>query len=262
MITRNKFDLTLKAITASAIISTASLMAAEASTITPRFESIKLNQPLMTNHAVFLKCKIDDNREYQSKAVLFSLRKPLMKQGRDIAVVTGHGLEASQNCYIQDFQGHSEKITSISFAKDYKAGTETDWALVSFKAFKGEHLKRFHIDEYLKDIKSLDKANISFAQARGLPSNTQICRLALITLSVPKHKNSQYVSHNCKAIPGQSGSPLTRIVNGRHKLIGFHLGNIWTLNSPITGKPGSINFLRPYDKKMSEDIQRIIETME
>jgi len=181
--------------------------------------------------------KIDDNREYQSKAVLFSLRKPLMKQGRDIAVVTGHGLEASQNCYIQDFQGHSEKITSISFAKDYKAGTETD-------------------------IKSLDKANISFAQARGLPSNTQICRLALITLSVPKHKNSQYVSHNCKAIPGQSGSPLTRIVNGRHKLIGFHLGNIWTLNSPITGKPGSINFLRPYDKKMSEDIQRIIETME
>ena len=101
---------------------------------------------------------------------------------------------------------------------------------------------------------------ISFAQARGLPSNTQRCRLAVVKLRVPNKQNGEFFSHDCRAIGGQSGSPITFNMNGQHKLVGFHLGSIWTLHSPMTGKPGRLNFLRPYDKKMSADIKRMIRS--
>ena len=234
------------------------LFSAEASTIMPRFDEVTTNQNRTTNHAVFLKCKLNAHQEYQSKGAVLSLPKDLKKQNHDFAVVTAHGLENSQDCSVEDFQGNSQPITNFYFSPDYQPGTDTDWALISFKSLRGDHIERYNVDSYFEDIAPLDNAMISFAQARGLPSNTQRCRLAVVKLRVPNKQNSEFFSHDCRAIGGQSGSPITFNMNGQHKLVGFHLGSIWTLHSPITGKPGRLNFLRPYDKKMSTDIKRMI----
>ena len=148
---------------------------------------------------------------------------------------------------------------SISFADNYEAGTDTDWALVSFKKFKGDHIKRYDINDYLEDITLLDDTPVSFAEARGLPSNTQKCRLDLIKFKSGTQSNNRYVSHDCHAIPGQSGSPITRMNNGGHSLVGIHLGSIWTLYSPVTGKPGRLNFIKLYDQNMATEIKRKIQ---
>jgi len=261
LIRKKKLETLLKSIAAFAVFTTG-LFTAQASTITPSFDAKITHHNASPNHAVFLKCKLNDNWENQSKGIVLSLPKNLHKHGHDFAIVTAHGLKQGQDCYIADFQGHSEKVTNAYFADNYQAGTGTDWALVSFKTLKGNHIERYHVDDYLIDIDLLNNTMVSFAEARGLPSNTQKCRLVLIDLKTDIQKNNQYVSHDCRAIGGQSGSPITIFANGRHRLVGFHLGNIWTLNSPMTGKPGKLNFLRPYDKKMSEDIKRILKDAE
>lgn len=232
---------------------------ANAATLTPRFEPQIPNSNNATNHAVFLKCDIDEERSLQSKGAVLKLPQHLQKSKRDFALVTGHGLKEDSKCFVEDFKGNSNRVKTLYLAPDYKAGTSSDWAVVSFRSFAGDHIKRYDIDNYLDDLSVLDNETISFAQARGLPTNTQKCRLALISLKTDILKSEAFVTHDCKAIGGQSGSPITRIENGVHRLIGLHLGNIWTLNSPLTGKPGRINFLRPFDEQMSQEIKRVIQ---
>jgi len=117
------------------------------------------------------------------------------------------------------------------------------------------------MNEYLDNVEALDNSYVSFAEARGLPQNTQKCRTALVTVNIANNDVRPIVSHDCHAIGGQSGSPITIHTNGEHRLVGLHLGNIWTLNSPMTGKPGKLNFMRPFDKKMAAEIRDILKDM-
>ena len=232
---------------------------ANAATLTPRFEPQVKNSNNAINHAIFLKCDIDEKRSLQSKGVILKLPRYLEKSRHEFALVTGHGLKETRKCYVEDFKGHSRQVKSLHLAPNYKAGTNSDWAIVSFRSFAGDHIKRYDIENYFGDLSMLDNETVSFAQARGLPANTQKCRLALISLQTDIFKSEPFVSHDCKAIDGQSGSPITRIENGVHRLIGLHLGNIWTLNSPLTGKPGRLNFLRPFDEQLSQEIKQVIK---
>lgn len=190
-----------------------------------------------------------------------SLPKGLGKSKTDFALVSGHGLYPDADCFISDFQGNKRKVLTKNFAKNYQSGTETDWALVSFKRIKGAHIKRYNLDGYLETPSALHNASISFARARGLPQNSQNCKIAVVK-SKTAERSSPLFSHNCHAISGQSGSPLTQSLDGRHNLIGLHLGYIWVLKSPITGKPGHLNILRPYDKEISDEIRYHLSAVE
>jgi len=156
---------------------------AEAATIPPNFD---LNTTEITTttptHAVILKCKASKNQGYQSKGAILALPENLENPKRDFALVTGHGLDAEKDCFVSDFHGNTEKVLTRRFAKNYQAGTSTDWALISFKRIKGSHIKRYGLNNYLKDPSVLHNAPISFAQARGLPENSQRCKITVLQL--------------------------------------------------------------------------------
>lgn len=242
----------------------AGLISAEASTVTPHFD-IKSKDYEITSttptHAIFLKCKASENSTYQSKGAILEVPEGLKDSKTDVALVTGHGLIAEADCFVSDFHGNSEKVLTKSFAKNYQSGTETDWAIISFKRLKGRHIKRYDIDNFVADTASLHNAPISFARARGLPQNSQNCKAAVFTLHT-QNDSGPVFSHGCRAISGQSGSPVTQDIGGQHKLIGLHLGYMWTIKSPATGKPGKFNFWRPYDKDMSAEVKQVLSEMD
>jgi hypothetical protein len=238
--------------------SPAILISAEASTVTHKidFKPREIAKTTPT-HAVFLKCDLNENTVTQSKGAILELPKDLKNTKKDFAIVTGHGLKTDADCYVSDFQGNSRKVLTKTYAKNYKSGTETDWAIVSFKRIKGAHLKRYNLESYLETPSSLHNAPISFARARGLPQNSQNCKVAVVALKT-QDKSKPIFSHTCQAIPGQSGSPLTQVSDGQDHLIGLHLGYLWMLRSPLTGKPGQVNIMRPYDKQKADEIRQTL----
>ena len=243
---------------ATSVASFAIVLSAGASTVTHKQDFVpRVITKTTPTHSVFLKCNISENRISQSKGAILELPEGATKSKRDFAIVTGHGLKPNSDCFISDFQGTTRKVLTKTFAKNYKSGTDTDWALVSFKRIKGAHIRRYSLDNYQDTPASLDNAPISFARARGLPQNSQNCKVAVVVLNTPE-KSQPIFSHTCRAIPGQSGSPLTQNFKGRDDLIGLHLGYVWMLNSPLTGKPGQMNIMKPYDKKMADEIRQSV----
>ncbi len=243
------------------LASYAMLISADASTVTPKTDILPTDITKTTpTHAVFLKCDISGNRISQSKGAILELPESLKSAKRDYAIVTGHGLKADRDCHVSDFQGNSRKVLTKTFAKNYKSGTETDWALISFKRIKGPHIKRYNFESYAETPASLHDAPISFARARGLPENSQNCKVAVVAEKT-QEKSKPIFSHTCRAIPGQSGSPLTQASDGNEQLIGLHLGYMWVLRSPLTGKPGQVNIMRPYDKQMADEIRHALNEL-
>lgn len=242
--------------------SSAVFISAEASTITHKTDLLPTEiTKTSPTHAVFLKCNLSGNKISQSKGAILELPIGLKNSKRDFALVTGHGLKADTDCFVSDFQGNSRKVLTKIFAKNYKPGTETDWALISFKRIKGPHIKRYNFESYSETPSRLHDAPISFARARGLPQNSQNCKVAVVAIRTQDTSKPIY-SHTCRAIPGQSGSPLTQSSDGREHLIGLHLGHMWMLRSPLTGKPGQINIMRPYDKQMADEIRHALSKVE
>jgi len=104
------------------------LISANASTLVQSFDGpSKAITKTTPNHAVFLKCKVDGNWEYQSKGVILKLPPEFEKLETDIALVTAHGLKHDNNCYINDFQGNSRNVLGTYLAKNYHPGTDSDW---------------------------------------------------------------------------------------------------------------------------------------
>lgn len=246
---------------AACAVSVALFKPVDASTLVPNINlrSFKVTDKTPT-HAIILKCETTGNWGYQSKGAILKINGAANTKN-DFAIVSGHGLNSNPNCFVSDFQGNSEPVLSKRFAKNYKAGTATDWAVISFKRIKGEHIIRYDVDIHLKNPASLDKADVAFAEARGLPENNQSCKIAVLELNTSE-KSPLVFSHNCRAIPGQSGSPITYLENNNHRLAGFHLGYLWTVNSPLTGKPGRINFFRPFDSDMANEVKSAIKDLE
>jgi len=243
---------------ATLIAGSAYLISAEASTVATNFDFTPTEITSTTpTHSIFLKCKLNENMVSKSKGAILELPNGLSSSKHDFALVTGHGLYPEADCFVSDFQGNSRKVQTKIFAKNYQAGTATDWALISFKRIKGKHIKRYSLNGYLENPSLLHNSPISFAKARGLPQNSQNCKIAVVALGTSE-KSSPIFSHNCRAIPGQSGSPLTRDFNGRHHLIGLHLGHMWMLKSPVTGRPGLLNIMKPYDEDMSNEIREAL----
>ena len=190
-----------------------------------------------------------------------ALPETLKDKNSDFALVTGHGLSKGKDCVVQDFHGNNRAVKKRIYARNYRAGTDTDWAVISFKKIKGEHIKRYNVNAYISDLDALQVKPISFAQARGLPSNTQSCHIKRVSLPISNSMTSIF-THDCKAIPGQSGSPITENIQGKDKLIGIHLGQFWTLSSPDTGSPGIFKYMRPFDKQLSQDVKTAIKELQ
>lgn len=204
-----------------------------------------------------LKCRADEGKIQLSRASLLNIPQELIGKKTDVALVSGHGLTLDTPCWVQDFEGNSRKVLKFKIAKNYKAGTDTDWGLIYFDTIPTKSVIRYPLLPYKADS-PLDMS-VQFAAARGLPVNSQSCELKAVSLKIGDAENAQnLLTHNCRAIAGQSGTPVTLQSATTEKLIGFHMGHLWMTKSPISGRPNRLGYIRPFDQAMIDDIKAML----
>lgn len=205
-----------------------------------------------------LKCANSETSVFLSRLAVLDIPQ---SRKMDFALVSGHALPLQRPCFVQDFEGQRRNVDLIDYAKNYKVGTTHDWALISFRKMKTKNLIRYPLSPITDHIIDFKTADISFAKARGLPENSQICRLLPLIGPLKTHTNapSPYF-HNCRAIPGQSGSPMTTQVNGQDYLVGLHIGRSWFFKSPYTGRADRHGSVALFSSEMVDEINDIIST--
>lgn len=196
-----------------------------------------------------LRCALETDISLQSRIAVLDI--PHSKY--DFALAAGHGVPADRPCDAQDFNGARERVDIIRFAENYEAGEKTDWAVIRFPRIKNPNLTRYRL-EPLADLENLEGVEVRFAKALGLSENSQRCNLTLLRFS----ETDQKVAHDCRGVPGQSGSPVTRIVDGEHRLVGTNVGQLWMFKSPKTGRPDRKGYVNLLDKDIVAEIESVI----
>jgi hypothetical protein len=203
-------------------------------------------------HMLGLKCANSNTVSTRSRLAVLNIQK---KDNLDYALVSGHGLPLKRPCIVHDFNGNKRTVEKIGYSSKFRAATQDDWAIISFKPLPTKDLIRYPLVPISSQLEELGRAKVSFAKARGLPSNNQTCDL--ISTNLYESENI-FAFHNCRSIPGQSGSPLTYKANNQDYLVGLHLGKAWFLQSPETGRPDTLGYLSVFNQDMVKEIQTII----
>ena len=226
-----------------------------------------------------LSCVIDERLRAISRVTPF---KTHHDDGQDYGLISGHGLplaeisvgvqhsrnhqkdkgDAAGQCYVQDFSGHKIPINGFTLADDYKAGTRSDWAVIRFNRIPTEGLMRYDLPDIEWQALAHKTVPVRFAAARGLRNHDQSC--AVLPMRYQVLKGLQFdgvMPHDCYAIAGQSGSPLSLAGQDETLLVGIHLGRTWMLRSPVTGRPEHQGFARVIDAAMIADIDAIVKAM-
>lgn len=196
-----------------------------------------------------LLCDGANKQETQSRIAVLDIGDPKY----DFGFATGHAIPPERPCAVKDFDGKQRSVDLIRLADGYKSGEKTDWAIIRFDKISTRQLVRYQL-EPVEDFGPLNQQIILFARAMGLPENAQPCMLDLLDF-----KNGFYrMTHDCRAVRGQSGSPLTRIVDGKHKLVGLHVGHLWMFPAPDTGRPDRRGYVNLVNRDTISEIQTII----
>lgn len=204
-----------------------------------------------------LKCETTGVFLLNSRVSVLETSEISNRRDYDYGLVTGHGAPLKHPCFVQDFMGNKKKVRGIWHSPNFDPGTDSDWAVISFKKMKTSNLVRYPLK--VTQTNWHDQP-VNFAAARGLPNNNQLCKIS--ELHFPKKtetKKRKVVTHNCRSIPGQSGSPLTTRIHETETLVGFHIGRIWMLSAPDTMKPGERGYLRVIDQDIVSQISNIIQ---
>jgi len=204
-------------------------------------------------HMLRLMCGTSqENIEKHSRVAVIRTADP----DYDYGLTTGHGVPEDRPCIVRDFEGRLSSVISIQYAPDYKSGTPTDWAILKFKPIKTPGLVRFEMEptEFNPAINGME---VNFAKAFALPENFQHCQLELLDLK----SETPWVSHNCRSIPGQSGSPVSITKDGKEKLIGLNIGTIWLVQNPNTGRPSKNGYLFLLNAATVQKIENTIQDL-
>lgn len=197
-----------------------------------------------------LECKSPDGTHAQSRAAVLNIGDPKY----DFAFATGHAVPSERPCVVKDFAGGQSPVSLIRLADGYQPGQRTDWAIIRFDKIRTRDLVRYNLDP-IENIESLTEKQFEFARARGLQSISQKCSLSILNFS----QGNRRVVHDCKAVPGQSGSPLTKWVDGEPMLVGLHIGHLWMFQSPETGRPDKKGYINLFDQETVDEINSVIE---
>ena len=215
-------------------------------------------------NSVLLQCFLSPNKVQRSRAVLLQMAgDDDVKSTHEVAVTTGHGLidpygNVFSNCEIMGPSGRTYPVRSIKLAPNYQPGTTTDWAVISFEKLHKESVQHYVV---MSDINGGAAENLArrkipvlFSKARGLPQNGQSC-----TLYPKKYAGfteahyDGFLAHNCRAIPGQSGTPVSVMSNGRPILVGIHIGHSFVLKvQGVERPPRFFGYMRIIDANMLE----------
>jgi len=207
-----------------------------------------------------LECRYAETSFYQSKIALIKTRDARF----DYGLSTGHGmtikdLEFAKDCRVIDHKGQHHALKAFYLPKTYAPGSETDWALIRLDKIRDDKIVRFQLPEVdaLAEQDFRIKSNaVNFPKARGIGQNSQVCQ------SYPSHyiglKARNLLVHDCRVLPGQSGSPVSVTTKESDLLIGLHLGTGFVMRSKVTGKAGRLGYFRFIDQVMVKEIDTII----
>jgi len=207
----------------------------------------------LTTNILALKCYNPEGTITVSRIAVLDVSElddSIHNKKYDFALVAGHGLNADRPCHVSDFNGNKSRLLFHTLPRNYESGTQNDWGLIKFKKLKTRNMVRYKLIPAISkfdDLEDLDEVDVNFARARSLPDNLQTCQIKSLTFSNTTQSN-KVLSHNCMAIGGQSGSPLTYEIGNETRLIGLHLGTLWMINSPLTGKPDRVGFVKVFDE--------------
>ncbi len=197
-----------------------------------------------------LSCSQSATSGLQSRIAVLDVGHPIY----NFALAAGHAVPSDRPCVVKDFDGKSSNVDLIRFPADYQPGQQSDWAVIRFPRIDTRNLVKYKL-EPLADLDNLEGTQVLFAEARGLPENSQVCHLTILQFKAG-HKR---VAHDCRAISGQSGSPVTRVVEGQNRLVGLNIGRLWMFESPKTGRPDRKGYINLLDRKTVADIQTLID---
>lgn len=186
----------------------------------------------------------------------------------DVAITTGHGLLDSHgqtltDCRVHDFKGHTYEITGLKIAPDYAPGTANDWAIVTFEKARKTPLIRYALATPLETgaFDELAETNlpVRFSSARGLPGSGQDC--AMLPRRHAGFEPKEYsglLPHNCRAVSGQSGAPISVTRKGHNIIMGIHVGHAFLLSSPHNDGPIRYGYMRVFDDHLRNHVNSII----
>jgi len=200
-------------------------------------------------HMLQLICDGTKKTNFQSRLAVLDIGH----SDYDFGFATAHAIPPERPCKVKDFQGNSEKVDFIKLANNYKSGEQTDWAIIRFDKISTKSLARYKLAP-IDDSSLTENNEFYFAKARGLPENSQACKLSILDFSNGRRR----ATHDCRAIPGQSGSPITQVVKGEHLLVGLHIGHLWMQESPETGGTDRKGYINLLDQDTVQEIQGVI----
>lgn len=207
-----------------------------------------------------LECRVDESSFYTSKIALIKTSDRRF----DYGLSTGHGMKIeglnfSKDCLVIDYNGRQFNLLALYLPRAFSPGSETDWALIRLPRIRDDNIVRFQLPEYEHMTEEAFRANaqaINFPKARGIGRNSQLCQSYPSRVMGLMERN--ILVHNCRAVSGQSGSPISVSTNQVDLLIGLHLGTGFVMRSEISDKAGYLGYFRFIDNAMVEEIDIII----
>jgi hypothetical protein len=244
-----------------------------ASTVKSGFSERIVESKGETN-SVRVRCFLGEAEFKLSVASVLESRLTYHKSNRrDIALTTGHGLigddgKMIDDCYVYGPTGRKVKVKTIKMAPNYQEATGTDWAVLVFDRMKTPGLIRYTVDPSLSvsEFETLanEQADVKFSKARGILKNRQNCNLyPRRNASLLDKRFDGIVPHSCKAIRGQSGSPVSVAGINGDIVIGIHLGKSFSLPiENVTDRAGWFGFMRIIDNSFLVDLEAIVSELE
>jgi len=221
-------------------------------------------------NALLLSCEMSEYSTKRSFATVLQLNTDNgSKHEYDVAITTGHGLldnngDLFANCFVSYPGSKKFSVTIAKLAPKYKPATPSDWAVIIFPTINHAKLIRYSVgnnitQESFEDFAEL-RPSVLFATARGLPRNGQHCKIEPRRFAGLRHPNFiGFLAHTCRAIPGQSGAPISVIRNQKPVIIGIHIGSSIVYGYPTLDTSLYYRgYMREIDGKLMAELSKIL----
>lgn len=220
-------------------------------------------------NSVLLRCRLGDVLR-QTRAVVLRTGEGVPRlPGYEIALTTGHGLEGDpsellKTCSVLDAQGKLQTLRHIAFAPHYQPGTPSDWAVIVFKENKKGGFVRYRLPDFVSSGEFANMASrhlrVKFSRAIGLPYNLQDCELVPRKIAgLQGEIFLGFIAHDCDAVPGQSGSPVSVYANGVSVILGIHVGRSFSLGQPRKNEPARFfGYMRIIDEGLMHNLNTLL----
>lgn len=230
--------------------------------------------PTTSINSLRLRCYVSENIGKSSRAIVLQfLPSNELSKNFDFAITTAHGLmddsgKTMENCQVNLPGGETHEIKAIVIAPDYKQGQASDWAIIAFEKLESKAIIRHQVSADMSNMAVVQIANarlsVLFSKARGLPHNGQICNLLPRQYAgLTQKKHAQFLAHNCRAIAGQSGSPITVIRNDQPVVLGIHVGSSMIYAHPTPSSPLRYQgYMRVIDQEFMATFAKILPKIE